>query len=327
MTLYEIQKNYTQEASLLGDYQNMSKTYLANQYCDCEEAMWAANDKSEHDFYDAMRGRYLSALMLRYWYKAVNWKNGDASSLNYSDEDYANMLYMSLWVAFYYKQWRYEYKAEVKDGKFIDWKYDEEGNRIPNPYYYVNDDTAVDKIINRCCMSWRGREYQKMNKDVRKANVLLYSLDAQQENVGDCALESCGCFSEPEIRDGTRDIVDLYLKRNDYIEALVIDGIVHNDVFKVEKNIKDNIYYDEDGNEQKNEVTINHSIFDKRKLAKHLRELTDNDLTVFCERYDIIDKEPLMSKFKKLTGTKINQYIDKTLIEIKQNKEMLSCLN
>ena len=326
MTLYELQLKYMQEASMLGDYKNMSKTYLANQYCDNEEAMWEATNGDEREFYDAMRGRYLSALMLRYWFKAVNWKNGDASSLNYTDEDYVDMLYQALWVAFYYKQWRYEYKADVKEGKFIDWKYDEEGNKIPNPYYYKNDNSAVDKIINRCCLSMRGREYQKMNKDVRKANVLLYSIDAQQEEIGDHALENCNCISEPEIRDGVRDIVDLYLERNDYIEAIVVDGIVNYDCDKKEKSTKTFTTYDEEGNKIEKQLTITTSSFNMRKLAKHLREFNNEDLNMFCERYDIVDKEPFVNKLKKLKSSSINRYIKKTLVEIKQNKEMLNCL-
>lgn len=317
MTLYELKLVYTHEAALLGDYQNMSKTYLANKYCDEEEALWATGDE-EHDI---MRSRYLSALMLKYWSKVVNWKTNEAASLNYDDNDYASMLYQALWVAFYYKQWRYEWKAKVEKGKFMSWVLDERGERIENPYYYLRDENAVDKIINRCCLSIRGKEYQKMNKHVRKANVLLYSIDAQKEDYGDAALESASATTVDRI-DGTSDLIQQYLNRKKWVEAFVVDSILQDNAFKYKK--KKYAGVDEDGTPLSTIVEV--PSFDQRSLAKYIREADTNILSRFCSRYQVVDSESAIEKIKSLKPSTINTYIKKTLTEIKETPSLLNCI-
>lgn len=316
MTLYELKQVYAHEAALLGDYELMPETYLANKYCDEEEALWETGDE-EHE---VMRGRYLSALMVKYWSKAIKWKTTEAASLNYDDNDYASMLYSALWVAFYYKQWRYEWKAKVEKGKFISWILDDNGEKIPNPYYYQRDPKAVDKIINRCCMSIRGKEYQKMNKQVRKANVLLYSIDTQQSDYGDSALEATGATTFDTI-DGTADLIHQYLERDKWIEAFVVDSIIQENPFKLEKTHRKII---EDDAEK--DIVVKLPAFDQRALAKYMREVDSDSLLKFCDKYEIIDSGNFISRIKGLKPTAINSYIKKTLTEIKHDEKLLSCI-
>ena len=56
--IQDMYKDFVNAASGLGDYQAISKTDLANGYCDADEA----NDEIK-------RSQYFAALMLRYWYK------------------------------------------------------------------------------------------------------------------------------------------------------------------------------------------------------------------------------------------------------------------
>lgn len=320
MTLNELKRTYMQEASTLGDYESMSKTYLANKYCDEEEAMWASSG-DEARMHDVMRGKYLAALMVRYWSKVMAWKTNEAASLNQGDEEYASMLYNALWVAFYYRQWRYEWKAKVRHGKFEEWVLDEKGEKIPNPYYYLRDDTAVDKIIKRCCISVRGKEYQAANKDVRRANVLLYSIDAQKQEFGDTAMRFIGAYKEEES-DGVKDLVNAYIKRNKWVEALIVDSIVQENPFKIKKE-KRTIFTEENGYE--NQV-FDQLTFDQRALAKHLREIDAESLKNFCCKYDILDEVKVKEAVKKLKPTTINTFIKKTLTEIKHDEKLLSCI-
>ncbi len=174
-TIHTMQNNFKLDAEQLGNYEAMSKTELANGYCDADEA----GD-------EVMKSAYFSALMLRYWYKIWAWQK-ESASLHLAPTDFVDWLVDSLIIAFTYRTWRYEYKPKVSlknNGAFEGWELDENGNKIPNPYYYKVDPDAPDKIINRCCFSTRGREYQYHNKDKRSANVNTTSLDSLiDENV------------------------------------------------------------------------------------------------------------------------------------------------
>lgn len=316
MTLYELNLYYKKEAALIGDYNNMSVTYLANKYCDEEEAVDDIDGTHEH-----LRSCYLAALMVKYWSKVIKWKTVEAASLNYPDEEYATMLYKALWVAFYYRQWRYEWKADVKNGKFISWKLDENGDKIYNPYYWKRDGTAVDKIIKRCCISIRGKEYQAMNKNVRKANVLLYSLDVQKEELGDSAMADAGAFTEESI-GGIPDLINLYLSRNKLVEALVVDSIITENPFKLKKEKRDCMIAE--GDVRKANVQI--PVFDSRALADYLNSIDTNSLKAFCSRYKILNQDNFISEMKNMKRTTINRYIKKTLTEIRQDPKLLSCI-
>lgn len=324
MTEYELQKTYLNEASKLGDYASMSKTYLANKYCDEEEAMWEAeavgNEYAAKD-HEALRSQYLSALMLRYWAKVRKWKES-AKSLSYTDGDYVDMLYHSLWVAFYYKAWRYEYKAVVKHGKFIEWELDENGEKIPNNYYYLKDNSAVDKIINRCCLSMKGRKYQQENTDNRKINVNKYSTDSRQQQIGDKALLDCGCYTLDHPISGVEEIINMYLKRDKLVEALIVDSIICSNPFKTKKIKKSVMNYDENKEEK---IIIEKKEFNKRELSKYLRELPEEYLMSFCDKYNV-DKKKATKTLKALTPNLFGTYINKTLIEIKETPKMLECL-
>lgn len=332
MTLNEIQQNFHKEASILGDYKNMSKTFLANGYCDAEEAMWEAQENGnikEAKFQNSLRSGYLAALILRYWFKIFKWKV-DSVSLRLEDADYVAWLSKALWVAFYYKQWRYEYKAKVQFGKFIEWELDENGDKIPNKYYYKNDDNAVDKIINQCCFSIRGREYQYANKDKRRCNNQIYSLDASVDENGDCALEYAGAYTvDKAYGTGCEEVIDLFIKKDKIIEAIIVDGIINWDTFK-ETRAKDSIIYcdRETGEEYEEEITKVSSEFNPRKLVKYLNEIDQNFIKGFCDNHSIGEAKSLLvfDKLKKMSNSKLYKYIEKTLIEIKQTPELLECL-
>ena len=94
MNIREIQKSFMFHASLLGDYEGMTKSQLANGYCDAEEA---GNE--------ALRSSYYAALMLRYWYRIFEWERS-SKSLQLELEDFVIWLDDCLRDALYYRSWR-----------------------------------------------------------------------------------------------------------------------------------------------------------------------------------------------------------------------------
>lgn len=293
MTLREIQTMFKQSASGLGEYELLSKTELANGYCDAEEQ----NNKVKKD-------QYWSALMLRYWYKIYEWIE-NSSSLHLDPEEFVGWLNDALYVAFYYKTWRQEFK---KDGSV-------------NPYYWRLDNNAPDKIINRCIFSQRGKVYQYYNKDKRKTNVITMSIDKEVNDNGDCALDFMNCTSDEIELDGTKDLIKLFLKKDKGIEALIIDGIVNGDSFKVasKKGNVEDVDYDQ---------TSSYN-FDMRRLIKHLTNLDEKYIkTVFCPIYNLSKEEgiSLFEELKTINNKKLYKYINKTLIELRDDPKLLSCL-
>lgn len=298
MDIKDIQRQFKMCASKLEDYELMSKTELANGYCDAQEA-------GDED----LRSAYYSALMLRYWYKIFKWQQ-DSASLHLELSDFVDWLQDAFYVVFYYKEWRYEYKAEVKEGNFLGWKLDKEGNKIPNPYYWRTDPNAPDKIINRCCFSIRGKYYQFNNKDKRKANVTNMSIEKEVDENGDSALDYLGCVDENGFIDGTKDIITMLISKNKLVEAVVVDGIVNGDSFKTTK-------LDMAG------------AFDMRKLVKYLNNMNQKYIReIFAKQYGLkaSQQEELILKMEKLSNISLYKYIKKTLIEIKENPDLLSCL-
>lgn len=325
MDINELHKAFEIDAAGLGDHKLMTKTQLANGYCDADEAAEAARADGNMKLAEAkeiLRSKYFSALMLRYWYKIFEWAT-NSSSLHLELSDFVEWLSQSLYVAFYYRMWRYEYKAVVKEGRFIEWQVDENGDRIANPYY--NDPDAPDKIINRCCGSMRGRQYQFYNHDKRKAGVQTYSIDAMVEDTGDAALNYTDCTDcGVDDNEGIKCLIATLLKRHEFIEALIVDGIAHHNTYKTVKT-KTKIT-----DEANVEHTVTHSSdkFDPRKLVKHLNSINQNFLQQFCDIYSV-DKEnidPMYSKLKETANNSFYRYIKKTLIEIKSNPKLLSCL-
>lgn len=325
MEIREIQKAFMADAAALGDYQSMTKTELANGYCDAEEA----GDQ-------LLRSHYWSALMLRYWYKIFEWAR-TSQSCRLPLEDFIHWLNDSLCDAFYYRSWRWEYEAVVRDGKFIEWKLDEQGNRIPNEHYWKVDPNAPDKSINYFCSARRAKEYQALNKQKRKLNVMTYSLDAAVDDTGDYALSDAGAYTEPEHNLLISSIVHKFLEQDRLIEALIVDGIANYDSFKETKtshtqiNVEEVIdedtglpKVDEEGNvvtvETKEKVYDYSSVFDKRKLVKHLNNINQNFMrTYFVDEYEIsVDlADEIYKKLKSMNNTKLYNYIEKTLVNLR----------
>lgn len=330
-----IQLMFAENAAQLGNYQAMTKTQLANGYCEADE---------KQD--EGKRSAYWSALMLRYWFKIFEWAK-NSSSCRLPLEEFVHWLNDSLMDAFYYRSWWYEYEAVVKNGKFVEWKLDENGNKIPNEHYWKVDPDAPDKSINYFIGARRGKEYQALNKQKRKGNVLTTSLDASVEENGDYALYESGAYEQPLVNNmWIVSLVNKFIDKGRLVEALVIDGIVNHDAFKQTKSshieiereeVIDEVTgeqkLDENGNpmfvETQEKVYDYSSSFDKRRLVKHLNSINQQFMqTYFIKEYGITEttSESILNKLSTLNNAKLYNIIEKTLINLRQDPDVTSIL-
>ena len=327
-----IKDSFAADASMLGDYALMTKTELANGYCDEDEAIQALSmveprdDAAIHQ-HEMLRSAYYAALMLRYWHKIYEWSFNSAS-LHLEITDFVDWLSDSLYVAFYYRTWRYQHQAIVQHGKFIDWSRDENGELIENKYWYMIDPNAPDKIINRCCGSMRGRVYQYHNKEKRKVGVLSESLDQLIEDIGDSAITDNGCYDEGPTLDSIGYLVSALIKRGNDIEALIVDGIAYHDAFKEKKNTIEKSIPTEFGDVVVEKDVAKVAVFDARKLVKHLSHINPQFMRRFCDTYAVTQERgtEIYNKLQTLSNPKLYNYIKKTLIQIRDNPTLLSCI-
>lgn len=330
MDLNDFKAAFTLQAERLGDYRLLSKTELANGYCDAEDALFAAQDagdKNAERIYDDLRSSYFAALMLRYWSKIYEWKV-DSFTLGFDDAEYVTWLSDSIWVAFYYKAWRHEYKATYKFGRFIDWKRDESGNLIPNDYWYEIDPVAPDRIINTCCASMRGRIFQYNNKDKRRTNIRAKSLEQMTEEAGDGSTATTKCFEPAPTYDGVSDLIRAMVKRGDLVEALIIDGIAYRNTFKTEKYTISFTAQNDENELVSNTATRQSDEFDPRRLVKHLSHITPSFMQQFCSQYAIeeVRGNEIYMRVSGMSNPKLYKCIEKTLIQLRENPKLLSYL-
>jgi hypothetical protein len=212
--LQDMYKSYVTSASLLGDYNAMSKTELANGYCDADDA---------HD--EQKRDQYYSALMLRYWYKIYDFSNS-SHSLKLELDDFASWVSESLNVGLKYRRWR----------------------DSSHPLY--TDPNGPDKIFNRSFYSTRQRWYKYFNQDKRRVDhfnsVMLedwvepveddfMSSTSDIGRYADRVFYESGNYSTLEMESSTYSLVQHFINRGKILEAIIVDSIAHQVNFDSKK--------------------------------------------------------------------------------------------
>lgn len=313
MALSDIFAAYSKEARKLSpNFSEISKLDLANGYCDADES----GDES-------LRSQYWAALVLRYWFKIFPWMR-DSTSTKLEPEEFAHWLEHALYVAFYYRSWRWEYEAVVKEGRFIEWKLDENGQKIKNEHYWKVDPYAADRSINYFCSAQRGLEYQKLNCDKYKASVFTDSFDSMVEAVGDAAYDSMSGAVEEEQADYVRDLIRKLLSKNEGMEALILDGIAYQNAFK-ETKVKLEIEPDPELNIEYAKYTSKYD-FSKRMLVKHLRTIDSEFMDSYFSPIYGLDEDAsaaLLTMVQEASNVQLYRYIDYTLKDMRNQKSLL----
>jgi hypothetical protein len=274
--------NYLNSAKGLGDFQSLTKTQLANGYCDAEEA----GDMVKRD-------QYFSALMLRYWFKVMEFYR-NSPFVRQEPDDFSSWIAESLNVAFKYRQWR-------------------------NPSHPLNKDpNGPDKVINKCLFSTRKRWHKYANQDKRRVNFFVESIEEHFEKYENKSQSLTEHVEYADVQSSSQAIVQLYLNRGKYIEAIIIDHIAHYNSFSFKSSKK---------GEKKDYV------FSKVMLVKELAEIDETYISNFKDIYSVKEEnlleaiEEIKSQTEKRSKNKLLKYINYTFETFKGDskaKELLS---
>lgn len=300
--IQEMYKSYFISASLLGDFQSMTKTELANGYCDADDAK---------DF--SKRDQYYSALMLRYWYKIYDFYN-ESKSAKLELEEFASWVSESLDVGLKYRRWRDQSNPLSKD---------------PN---------APDKVFNRCFFSTRKRWYTYFNKDKRKLNYTPsnsiedwfnddnMASPADFEEISNIWLYSTGNYTEIELESPSYSVVQHYLNKGKVLEAIIVDSIAHQDSFNTKTLKRKKKIFNEEGKEIK--VGEKVTEFSDRKIIKQLNNLDDGYLKYFQQTYNVSRSKlkDAVKQISKISNTKLYNYVSSTLSELRDNEDIIKIL-
>lgn len=280
--LQDIYNTYVSLAKILGDYQAMTKTELANGYCDADEA-------GE----ETVRSAYFSALMLRYWYKIFEFQK-DSPNVGLDLDDFSSWLSEALMQALNARKWR------DPDNKLYE------------------DKNGPDKVINMWCSTIRLRHYYQFNLDNNRANFGCDSIDRQIEAYGDSAecMQQCTVDSHDEI--GIKGLINDLFKRNKILEAIIVDSIVYQNTWKT---IKSTVTYFDEVLQKDKKAPKEVEEFSKRSLLEFLSNINKEE-SYYVNTYGIDRNmfSLVANKLSSLPRTKLNSLLNKTLANLKDSE-------
>ena len=234
-------KLHEDSASIVDGWKTMNKNDLINAYIDVE------NDKKLAD-------AYMSAIILRYWsniykYSALSYKSVNDPTIYY------DWLVSSIMKAIKNRKWK------------------DPSNKL------YNDPNGPDKVVNRCLKSARLGWYQVNNKNNRKINFGLCSVDHLTEELGEAA--PFPTYEDVDMSGGGIDVKNMMrklLNNGEFVTAFLVNGVVNYDVFDKES--------DSNG---KSVLTLN-----QKRLYRYIHNLTDND----CSLMSYYLNEPIDNIYK-----------------------------
>lgn len=267
---------------LVKPYEQYSIDELADAYCD-------ATDSGNM----ALRDIYVSALILRFWYKIDRMykENTVAPCLEY--EDFFWWLYEAIEYACKYRGWRDETK-------------------------HLN----AQQCINKCIETIRLQKYYDLRLDKKKTINYCTSMDAPIcGGEGDDAEKTLGdtLEDEDEVVDFSSDavmaLVQSYINRNKIVEAIIIDNIAFNDVQRhFKKSVKTT-----DSNGETYRYTEHSSEFWPYKLVQIVSKLPATYKTSFMTRYRISEAKlnAVLDVIDRANNQKLYKYLRSVLAELK----------
>ena len=287
---------------------------LADAYCDADEQ---GNDEGRNSNY--------AALMLCKWFWIYKWSR-NSSSLGLVSTEYFEWIHNAFSATFYYRSWRplrHDAKAEKETGQVV-W--------IQNPQYKPEEVNAADKSINYFLSAERGRRYQDANKDKRKGNYQTSSIDESYEEDGYSVLDREGLSTECKDYTGAHSLIQLLLNQHKYTEAIILDSIAYGNSVKQNKynyDFQSYVYNDESEQyELENKTAVRYDEqYNERSVVKYLRNI-DNETFAkyFTSEYEVPDSEILLTCANELSKGNIKREIEKALMSLKANPELLAFL-
>ncbi len=262
-------------------YESYSIDELADAYC-------AATDRSD----ETLKNVYISALILRFWYKIDKmYKNNTvAPCLEY--EDFFWWLYEAIEYACKYRGWQ-------------------------DPSKKLN----AQQCINKCIETIKLQKYYNLRLDKNKTVNFCTSMDAPICGDGDDAEKTLGDTLEDEDSgidlsiDTVISLVQSYINNNKIIEAILIDNIAFNDVQKHYKKVIKTTTAD--GETYK--YTEHSSEFWPYKLVQIVSKLPTTYKKDFMSKYIISEKklDTVLGVINRANNQKLYRYLRAAISELK----------
>jgi hypothetical protein len=279
--LTQTKQDLTYEArKLVKPYEVYSIDELADAYCD------AVDTDNE-----SLKNIYISALILRFWYKIDKMykANSVAPCLEY--EDFFWWLYEAIEYACKYRGWR-------------------------DPEKNLN----AQQCINKCIETIKLQKYYNLRLDENKSVNYCYSMETPilgdsdgEKTIGDM-LEAEETFDDYST-DDTIVLIQSYINNNKIIEAIILDNIAFNDVQKhFKKVIKTTNTYGE---------TIRYTDYSSEfwpyKLVQIVSKLPASYKQTFMRRYNISEEKltTVLDALNKVNNQKLYRYLRETMNELR----------
>lgn len=235
----------------------------------------------------AEASKYISGLILRFWFKIGQLYQQHNSDLHLEFEDYYSFLVDAIELACDYGAWE-------------------------NPEKKVNGQQALNQCISTIMLRYR---YQT-RLDKHKAQLRTTSIDTpvagdtDGQTIGDTLIDDYG---DPmaNTTDGARCLIQYYIDNKKIVEAIILDTIANNDTFKhTKKQMKTQ---DEEGETVK--YTEHSTEFWAYKVVQLLGNLPATYLANFLAKYDVDEKILTvgLEAIQKANNQKLYKYLASTL--------------
>ena len=257
-------------------YEQYSIDELANAYCD---AVDAGNETN--------KDMYISALVLRFWYKIDKMYTSNTVAPSLEHEDFFWWLYEAIEYACKYRGWRDTTKA-----------------------------LNAQQCINKCIETIKLQKYYNLRLDKNKTANFTVSMDAPIGGDGDDKATTIADMLESEETwdDHSKDDVILlvqgYIARNKIIEAILIDNIAFNDVQRFfKKTVKT----------ETSKYTEISSEFWPFRLVQIVSKLPVTYKREFLSKYQISEEklDAVLDAIARANNQKLYRYLDRTLAELR----------
>lgn len=244
--------------------------------------------ENENDKY--LSNCYFAAIVLKYWNKIYNLYAN--TYLTATMDDAYNWVIEGIMYALKHRKWKDK----------------------TNKLYF--DENAPDKVINRKIKCLRLNHLISQNRNKRKVQINLLSLDSFDD--------SDNLIETDDVYDATKELVQTIYKNNAF-DSVVIDLILHDDCF------------------EKNESTGTFE-FKIEKLVDLIEQLDDDyynyfskyynltfddvrdNITNAISKYDFSDLWGYGKTFVKKSKTELNDLTMKSLENLKNNEGVIDFL-
>ena len=268
---------------LVKPYENYSIDELANAYCDACDT----NNK-------ALKDIYISALILRFWFKIDRMYRANTVAPSLEREDFFWWLYEAIEYACKYRGWK-------------------------DPDKKLN----AQQCINKCIDTIRLQKYYDLRLDKHKVVNNCCSMDApigvsEGDDVARTLADVLESDDRADINDSEYDailLVQSYINRNKVVEAILLDNIAFNDVLKhTKKTIKT-----KNAEGKVVRCTEHSSEFWPYKLVQIVSKLPSTYKSYFMKRYNIGEEKltAVLDVIDRANNQKIYRYLRQTLAELK----------